>query len=684
MEYDFYKFSPSEFERLVQSLYQNILGDESIVFGLGPDGGRELTCRYHDQYTVVQAKYKMRDSKTGDKYAWVEKSFKGEMAKFIEQPHIKKPEHYIFVTNCILSAVETIGGRDKIEYLKQRYLYMIPKITIISYDELCALITNNYDVRIAFQHHLFQPGDLLEKFGCKLGKDANSLILFEKEIRVKNQHLRQIYLGKNPILAIDFGTSYSTVAVMKPNGFMDFVPNYAGDILIPSTVTFFREGKFIVGHSPFKYVKTNSLVTVSNVKRSLGSKQQYNIFQQLYSPEQIATLIIKSLKLNAEEIYGTEFFNVLVSKPANFNLLQTKCLREAFEEAGLKVVRIIDEGTAASSTFAKHSEYIAGEELNTIVAIDLGGGTFDISVLEIQDNVYDTKRVFGDNNLGGYDFDEAILAYVKNYMNQQFPMILIEDYSAYLYEAERVKKVLSKAETATFIIQDLQNQNGNLIDLKIEITRTLFSKITENQNRKIKDYLKNIFFKSGSDSKISKIILSGQGSKIFTVREAVESVFQGIEIIDEFCENAVTIGNAEHAGILQGFCNQILVLNVFNSAITVATSTKEGRLSGFKEISVDSVENGYRENLFKPTSTLPVYSNETFVVQHKTAKQKCRIHLFETSISDNVEYDLIHVDIPLHIGANHIKIITDINVNSQIKIKVCNEALEFSKIINLN
>ncbi|MBW8683070.1 hypothetical protein [Chitinophaga rhizophila] len=178
MAYDFYGFNPLDFEELVQALFQRVLGNSSLIYGLGADGGRELSFRgraafaspyeFHDGLWIVQAKFRSRDVHNHEQYDWISRQFKNEMRKF-KSGNYPVPDQYIFVTNAVLTAGYQRGGRDKMQALAEHYKNTIPRIYIVAYDELCKLLLNNADVRQAYDHWL-SPGDQMAQIKQLLAK----------------------------------------------------------------------------------------------------------------------------------------------------------------------------------------------------------------------------------------------------------------------------------------------------------------------------------------------------------------------------------------------------------------------------------------------------------------------------------------------------------------------------------
>lgn len=700
MEYDFYRFGHGDFEALVQALFQNLLGNSSIVYGLGPDGGRELSFQgkasfaspldTHDGLWIVQAKFRARDIHDHDQYTWVKTQFQAEMRKFRTGKY-PVPDQYIFVTNAVLTPVYERGGRDKMEKLAALYKALIPRIYIVAYDELCKLLLNNLAVRQAFDH-LLQPGDLVAEVRQLLRQQGLSrdFVLAGREVReIPSQHKYTVTLPPDPLLTIDFGTSFSLCGAMTQRQQVELVPVNGGSSLLHSVITFFENGSYIVGNPTLRYVRSGQLVTISQVKRDLGTGRHYQVFNQTYSPEQLATLIVKSLKTSAEEYFGYSFQQVVIAKPANFNLRQTRALREVFENAGLKVRRIVDEGTAPCYLFPQVLPMTSLDDPKQILVIDLGGGTFDLSLQEIGDGIYETKAIIGNNLLGGLDFDLAVLRLAEKRLKAKHPELTDFDFQFYLQEAERVKKTLGAVERATFLIADYDMGDGNFRDFSCEFSRDDFRDCTSTLNINVMRCLNDIV-RAGADvnkgrdglNRIDAIMLTGQGAKIFTVRELIDDLYPGILVIDRFVENAVCMGNAFQAGVLQGIIKDGLLLSVQNTglAIKARQAFMEDKIKKCMVAPVAPLPslNTLFCTLFPENTLTPCLANFELKVRVTDARQRMmELPLFEiTGKSTNYE-EIDSLQIPVVQGDNEIHLKADIDANHQIHITIENTSNHF-------
>ncbi|WP_423246005.1 Hsp70 family protein [Pseudomonas viridiflava] len=260
------------------------------------------------------------------------------------------------------------------------------------------------------------------------------------------------------IVGIDLGTTNSLVAVWR-DGKSELVTNALGDTLTPSVVGLDDEGQILVGKAARERLQTHPDKTTALFKRYMGSAQQVRLGADTYRPEELSSLVLKSLKADVERAYGEPVTEAVISVPAYFSDAQRKATRIAGELAGLKVEKLINEPTAAALAYGLHQK----EGETSFLIFDLGGGTFDISILELFDGVMEVRASAGDNFLGGEDFDRALLDHFvsAHQGDSNFPArALIEP--SLRREAERVRKALGQDEFADFVLRHAASGAGRL------------------------------------------------------------------------------------------------------------------------------------------------------------------------------------------------------------------------------
>jgi len=589
MDYNFNEFTTKEFEHLIQSLFYNILGYNTIIYGSGPDGGRELSFigeadfpnpnEKWDGYWIIQAKFKERNFNKTDDFQWVKKMLIDEIEKF--KNGYKLPDNYIFVTNAVLTPKNITGGRDKIEKIKIEYLWLIKNILIISYDDLCRILDNNRDIAQCFPS-LLTTNDILSQILKSLKINDEDTIIKDKEIRRKYHSTNQTIDISKINICIDFGTSYSLASYCH-NGKVIFISDCNNKIAIPSIITFFKNGFYVVGDNNFAHIQTDEIFTISNVKRYLGSKTVFKFNCYEYTPEEIAGLILKSIKQNAEEYFCQEINGVMISRPINYNSDQTHSLIKSYYNAGLNPIRMITESSSALLNIYEEVKNI-NIDLTNVIIIDLGGGTLDVAFCEYSDEVFEIIYAFGDSQLGGKDFDEAIYNYLIDFIEKTTKLPICNATKKIIrVESERIKKDLTDSNRTNIIIPDINNSDGNLFDLKIDFTRELFAQITNDLFKRFVSLIEELLSQPYTTGQIiDYVLISGQGSKLFIIKNYIQELFSSSKMIYDFQENAVANGLGLFVGNLYSKEEKrFLLLDVFTSSYAI-------KVNKFEKILMDS------------------------------------------------------------------------------------------------
>jgi molecular chaperone DnaK (HSP70)/uncharacterized caspase-like protein len=372
-----------------------------------------------------------------------------------------------------------------------------------------------------------------------------------------------------PLVAFDFGTSYSAAATVGPDGGARLVPWSGQRILMPSVVHFLPGLDYLVGAAAVEADRYAPQSTIWHVKRSLGTDTRFEIEGRSVTPELAASLILRSLRASAEEALGCPVRRCLASYPANFSIAQRNALQRAYELAGLDIYRMIGEPNAAAMTLRESDHDWDG----TCLVVDLGGGTFDVAVVMYGDGVCEVSAVAGSNTVGGLDFDAALAGHVERELRERTGWTdpLEPPLAAQIRrEADRAKRELGVHEAATILLQDVEIGFGGLQDISIQLTRERFREITEPLNAQIRDVLRQVedtrYLGLGrrmlSPREPVVIMLAGQGSKIFTVREELERLNLGARYVTQFQETAVAYGLAWQAGVLSGTVHDMLLVDL--------------------------------------------------------------------------------------------------------------------------
>jgi molecular chaperone DnaK len=372
-------------------------------------------------------------------------------------------------------------------------------------------------------------------------------------------------------IGIDLGTTNSCVAVME-GGKATVIPNSEGNRTTPSVVAVNKDNERLVGQVAKRQAIANSANTVSSIKREMGNEYKVEMGGKKYSPQEISAMVLGKLKKDAEDYLGAEVKNAVITVPAYFTDAQRQATKDAGKIAGLKVERIINEPTAAALAYGLDK----GEKKNQkILVYDLGGGTFDVSILEIGDGVFEVLATNGDNKLGGDDFDEIIMDLLVKEFKKTEGVDLSKDKMATqrLKEAsEKAKIELSSTSKTSINLPFITADASGPKHLEYDLTRSKFEQLisdkVEGSINKLKLALKDANL-SGKD--VDKVILVGGSTRIPSVVQAVEKemgkeAYKGINP-----DEAVAIGAAIQAGVLSGDVKDVLLLDVTPLSLGIET-----------------------------------------------------------------------------------------------------------------
>lgn len=374
-------------------------------------------------------------------------------------------------------------------------------------------------------------------------------------------------MGK--IIGIDLGTTNSCVAVME-GGEPVVIPNAEGSRTTPSVVAFSKNGERLIGHVAKRQAITNPEHTIMSIKRDMGSDRRVRIEDKEYSPQEISAMILSKLKQDAEAYLGEKVTQAVITVPAYFSDSQRQATKDAGTIAGLEVLRIINEPTAAALAYG-----LDKEDNQKIVVYDLGGGTFDVSVMEIGDGVFEVLATRGNNRLGGDDFDQRIIDYLADEFKKSEGIDLRMDKMALqrLKEAaEKAKIELSSVLTTNINLPFITADASGPKHLDMTLTRAKFEEMTADLVEKTLEPLQEALKDAGlTTSEIDKVILVGGSTRIPAVQEAVKRVtgkepHKGINP-----DECVAIGAAIQAGVLGGEVKDVLLLDVTPLSLGIET-----------------------------------------------------------------------------------------------------------------
>ena len=375
-------------------------------------------------------------------------------------------------------------------------------------------------------------------------------------------------MGK--VIGIDLGTTNSCVAVLE-GGDPVVIPNAEGNRTTPSVVAFAKNGERLVGETAKRQAITNPDRTISSIKRYMGSDHKVEIDGKTYTPQDISAMILAKLKADSEAYLGEKITEAVITVPAYFTDSQKQATKDAGKIAGLDVKRIINEPTAASLAYGLDKEATH----HKILVYDLGGGTFDVSVLELGDGVFEVLATNGNTKLGGDDFDEIMMNFIADSFAKENGVDLRKDKMALqrLKEAaEKAKKELSASQTTNINLPFITVNADGPLHLNMDITRAKFDQLTGSLVEKtIEPMRKAMADANVTTNDLAKVILVGGSTRIPAVQEAVKKItgkdpFKGINP-----DECVAVGAAIQAGVLTGEVKDVLLLDVTPLSLSIET-----------------------------------------------------------------------------------------------------------------
>ena len=469
------------------------------------------------------------------------------------------------------------------------------------------------------------------------------------------------------IIGIDLGTTNSAVAIMEGDRPM-IVPNSEGGRITPSVVAFTPKGERLVGQLARRQAVLHPTRTIASIKRQMGTSATVAIDGQSYTPPEISAMILAKLKADTEAFLGERVSQAVITVPAYFNDAQRQATKDAGRIAGLNVVRIINEPTAAALAYGldKHRQ-------ETLLVWDLGGGTFDVSLLAAGDGIFEVRATSGDTFLGGDDYDRRIVDHIADTFFVEQGIDLRKDSQAHqrlLDAAERAKIELSTLNSTTITLPYIFADANGPRHLEIELTRSVFEQITADLTERQRTPFETALADARlTPQQLDQVILVGGSTRMPTIGQMVRSLTGRQPNVGVNPDEVVALGAAVQAGVLTGTVMDVLLLDVTPLSLGV------------------EVANGNVHRLVERNTPLPIQCSEEFTTSID-AQPDVEVHVLQgesTDAAENFSLGRFRLDgiAPAPRGRPRIEVLFDIDVNGLVTVSATDQMTGRSQAVSL-
>jgi molecular chaperone HscC len=461
-----------------------------------------------------------------------------------------------------------------------------------------------------------------------------------------------------PIVGIDLGTTNSLVAYWTDNG-PAIIPNVLGSNLTPSVVSVDDNNEILVGEVARERLITHPGLTASAFKRYMGTEKQYHLGKYLFSPEELSSFVLKSLKADAEAFFGQEVNEAVISVPAYFNDSQRKATKRAAELAGLKVERLISEPTAAAISYGLHLK----ESETKFMVFDLGGGTFDVSILELFEGVMEVRSIAGDNFLGGEDFTNLLVSHFVNSENISSEKLKPKELSALYKQAEMCKRDISNGNAGK-----MSFLSGDRIFEK-NIDRNEFERLASQLILRLRNPIERTLRDASlKPADIDAVILVGGATRMPIIKSVISKMFGKLPFSNINPDEAIALGAAIQVALKERNqqLSEIILTDVCPYTLGVEVAN---RLDG------ERYENGYFSPIIERNTPIPVSRVERYSTVSEFQKSiSLPIYQGESRrVEDNIKLGELTINVPPGLGSKEcidVRFTYDINGILEVEVVV--------------